>query len=109
MSLARAPARDRSGIPVDRRWGARIPLVIRVPVGGGTGAGPFHSLLYRSATSRVPQGYYTLPIGKARVVRAGLSWSSDLRSAPPLHRLQPGVSGRFRLLGSLSGHPAVTS
>jgi 2-oxoisovalerate dehydrogenase E1 component len=25
------------------RWGARIPLVIRVPVGGGTGAGPFHS------------------------------------------------------------------
>ena len=25
------------------RWGARIPVVIRVPVGGGTGAGPFHS------------------------------------------------------------------
>jgi 2-oxoisovalerate dehydrogenase E1 component len=25
------------------RWGARVPLVIRVPVGGGTGAGPFHS------------------------------------------------------------------
>ncbi len=25
------------------RWGARIPVVIRVPVGGGAGAGPFHS------------------------------------------------------------------
>ncbi len=25
------------------RWGARVPCVIRVPVGGGTGAGPFHS------------------------------------------------------------------
>ena len=25
------------------RWGARVPCVIRVPVGGGAGAGPFHS------------------------------------------------------------------
>ena len=25
------------------RWGAALPVVIRVPVGGGTGAGPFHS------------------------------------------------------------------
>jgi 2-oxoisovalerate dehydrogenase E1 component len=25
------------------RWGARVPMVIRMPVGGGTGAGPFHS------------------------------------------------------------------
>lgn len=25
------------------RWGAAVPMVIRVPVGGGTGAGPFHS------------------------------------------------------------------
>jgi 2-oxoisovalerate dehydrogenase E1 component len=25
------------------RWGAGLPVVIRVPVGGGTGAGPFHS------------------------------------------------------------------
>jgi 2-oxoisovalerate dehydrogenase E1 component len=25
------------------RWGARVPVVIRAPVGGGTGAGPFHS------------------------------------------------------------------
>ncbi|HVR71537.1 MAG TPA: dehydrogenase E1 component subunit alpha/beta [Vicinamibacteria bacterium] len=25
------------------RWGARVPLVVRAPVGGGLGAGPFHS------------------------------------------------------------------
>jgi 2-oxoisovalerate dehydrogenase E1 component len=97
------------------RWGGRLPVVIRVPVGGGAGAGPFHSqnveswftsvaglkvlapatpydakglllaafedgnpvlylehkLLYRSARGRVPAGHYTLPIGQARVVRAG--------------------------------------
>ena len=25
------------------RWGARVPVVVRCPVGGGVGAGPFHS------------------------------------------------------------------
>jgi 2-oxoisovalerate dehydrogenase E1 component len=25
------------------RWSARVPVVIRAPIGGGTGAGPFHS------------------------------------------------------------------
>jgi 2-oxoisovalerate dehydrogenase E1 component len=25
------------------RWGARVPVVVRTPVGGGVGAGPFHS------------------------------------------------------------------
>jgi len=25
------------------RWGAELPVVIRAPIGGGTGAGPFHS------------------------------------------------------------------
>jgi 2-oxoisovalerate dehydrogenase E1 component len=25
------------------RWGGRVPVVLRAPVGGGTGAGPFHS------------------------------------------------------------------
>lgn len=97
------------------RWGARVPVVIRVPVGGGTGAGPFHSqnveswftsvaglkvvtpatpfdakglliaafedgnpvlylehkLLYRSARGPVPAGHYSLPLGEARVARAG--------------------------------------
>jgi 2-oxoisovalerate dehydrogenase E1 component len=97
------------------RWGARVPVVIRTPVGGGVGAGPFHSqnveawftqvaglkvvapatpfdakglllasfedgnpvlylehkLLYRSAKGKVPAGYYTLPLGRAHVVRGG--------------------------------------
>jgi len=97
------------------RWGAPVPVVVRVPVGGGVGAGPFHSqnveawftsvaglkivapatpydakglliaaledgnpvlylehkLLYRSAKGRVPPGHYSLPIGRARVARAG--------------------------------------
>src|SRR6185369_3351916 len=25
------------------RWGAPVPVVLRLPVGGGLGAGPFHS------------------------------------------------------------------
>jgi 2-oxoisovalerate dehydrogenase E1 component len=97
------------------RWGASVPVVIRAPIGGGTGAGPFHSqnveswftavaglkvvapatpydakglllaaledgnpvlylehkLLYRSSRGMVPEGYYTLPIGEARLARAG--------------------------------------
>ncbi|MFN8092793.1 MAG: dehydrogenase E1 component subunit alpha/beta [Vicinamibacteria bacterium] len=97
------------------RWGARIPVVLRAPVGGGTGAGPFHSqnveswftavagikvvapatpydakglliaaledgnpvlylehkFLYRQAKGPVPAGRYTVPIGRARLARAG--------------------------------------
>jgi 2-oxoisovalerate dehydrogenase E1 component len=97
------------------RWGASLPVVLRLPVGGGMGAGPFHSQnmeawfthtaglkviepatpydakglllaafedgnpvlflehkgLYRSAKGPVPSGPYTLPIGKARIARAG--------------------------------------
>jgi 2-oxoisovalerate dehydrogenase E1 component len=97
------------------RWGAAVPVVIRAPIGGGSGAGPFHSqnieswftavaglkvvapatpydakglllaaledgnpvlylehkLLYRSARGPVPEGYYTLPIGEARLAREG--------------------------------------
>jgi 2-oxoisovalerate dehydrogenase E1 component len=118
------------------RWGARVPLVIRAPVGGGTGAGPFHSqnveswfaavaglkivapatpydakgllvsafedgnpvlylehkLLYRSARGRVPTGHYSIPIGEARIARAGehatvvtygvgVSWALDAAAA----------------------------
>jgi 2-oxoisovalerate dehydrogenase E1 component len=114
------------------RWGAAVPVVVRVPVGGGTGAGPFHSqnveawfthvaglkvvapatpydakglltaafedgnpvlylehkLLYRSARERVPSGWYTLPLGQARIARegtdativtysVGVSWALD--------------------------------
>ena len=97
------------------RWGAPVPVVLRVPVGGGVGAGPFHSqnveawftqvaglkvvapatpydakgllvaafedgnpvlylehkLLYRSARGRVPAELYSVPIGRARIARAG--------------------------------------
>jgi len=97
------------------RWGARLPVVLRLPVGGGMGAGPFHSQnmeawfaqvaglkivapatpfdakglllasfedgnpviflehkgLYRSAKGPVPEGHYTLPLGRARVAREG--------------------------------------
>jgi len=93
------------------RWGAAVPVVVRLPVGGGMGAGPFHSQnpeawfthvaglkviapatprdakglllaafedgnpvlflehkgLYRSAKGPVPEGYFTLPIGPARI------------------------------------------
>ena len=97
------------------RWNEPVPMLIRAPIGGGTGAGPFHSqnveawfthvaglkvvapatpydakglllaaledgnpvlylehkLLYRSVKGPVPEGYYTIPIGRARVARAG--------------------------------------
>jgi 2-oxoisovalerate dehydrogenase E1 component len=97
------------------RWGARVPVVVRCPVGGGVGAGPFHSqnpeawfthvaglkvvapatpydakglliaafedgnpvlylehkFLYRSAKGPVPGEDYAVPIGRARIARAG--------------------------------------
>ena len=97
------------------RWGAGVPVVLRVPVGGGTGAGPYHSqnveswftgvaglkvvapatpydakglllaafedgnpvlylehkFLYRPVHGHVPQGFYTVPIGRAPVAREG--------------------------------------
>lgn len=97
------------------RWGQNADVVIRMPTGAGTGAGPFHSqsneawfthvpglkvvypstphdakglllaafedpnpvmyfehkALYRSLTGPVPEGFYTIEIGKARQVRMG--------------------------------------
>ena len=97
------------------RWGQNADVVIRMPTGGGTGAGPFHSQsneawfthvpglkvvypstpedakglllasfddpnpvmffehkgLYRSENGPVPEGFYTVEIGKARQVRQG--------------------------------------
>lgn len=97
------------------RWGQTADVVIRMPTGAGTAAGPFHSqsteswffhtpglkivypsnpadakgllcaafqdpnpvlyfehkFLYRSLSGPVPPDYYTIPIGKARVVRTG--------------------------------------
>ncbi|HWX25009.1 MAG TPA: thiamine pyrophosphate-dependent enzyme [Vicinamibacteria bacterium] len=97
------------------RWGAGLAVLIRAPIGGGMGAGPFHSQnveswftsvaglkvvapsnpydakglllaafedgnpvlylehkhLYRSAKGKVPEGYYTLPLGRASIAREG--------------------------------------
>jgi 2-oxoisovalerate dehydrogenase E1 component len=97
------------------RWGANADVVVRMPTGAGTGAGPFHSqsneawffhtpglkvlypsnpidakgmitaaledpnpvmffehkALYRSVSAWVPDEYYTVEIGKAKVVREG--------------------------------------
>lgn len=97
------------------RWGQPADVVIRMPTGGGVGAGPFHSqsneawfahtpglkvvypstpmdakglliaaindpnpvmyfehkALYRSISGQVPEGYYEIPIGKARTVQSG--------------------------------------
>ncbi len=100
---------------VHYRWGQQADVVIRMPCGGGVGAGPFHSqtneawftktpglkvvypafphdakgllataiedpnpvlffehkALYRSVYGEVPEGYYTLPLGKAAVLEEG--------------------------------------
>ncbi|MCJ8208177.1 dehydrogenase E1 component subunit alpha/beta [Mucilaginibacter sp. RS28] len=97
------------------RWGQNADVVIRMPAGAGTGAGPFHSqsneawftktpglkvvypatpadakgllmaaindpnpviyfehkYLYRTLTDEVPEGDYTVEIGKARIVEEG--------------------------------------
>ncbi len=97
------------------RWGQNADVVIRMPTGGGVGAGPFHSqsneawfvhtpglkvvypstpedakglmiaaiedpnpvlffehkALYRAISGHVPDGYYTIEIGKARLVQQG--------------------------------------
>jgi pyruvate/2-oxoglutarate/acetoin dehydrogenase E1 component len=97
------------------RQGVAVPIVVRLPSGGGFSGGPFHSQnpeawflqapglkvvapataedakgllisairdpnpvmflehkhLYRRVRGEVPEGEYTVPIGKARVARAG--------------------------------------
>lgn len=97
------------------RWGEKADVVVRMPTGAGTGAGPFHSqsneawftktpglkvvypafpydakglliaaiedpnpviyfehkYLYRSLSGLVPEGYYTIAIGKANVLKEG--------------------------------------
>ncbi|RYD59466.1 MAG: dehydrogenase [Sphingobacteriales bacterium] len=97
------------------RWGQNADVVVRMPTGGGVGAGPFHSqsneawfvktpglkvvypstpedakglmiaaiedpnpviffehkALYRSVSGQVPDDYYSIEIGKARLVQEG--------------------------------------
>jgi 2-oxoisovalerate dehydrogenase E1 component len=120
------------------RWGQNADVVIRMPTGGGVGAGPFHSQsneawfvhtpglkvvypstpedakglmiaaiedpnpvmffehkgLYRSISGQVPEGYYTVEIGKARQVLTGddisiitygmgVIWATDYATSHP--------------------------
>ncbi len=97
------------------RWGEKADVVVRMPTGAGTGAGPFHSqsneawftktpglkvvypafphdakglllaaiedpnpviyfehkYLYRSLSGLVPEGFYTMEIGKANLLTEG--------------------------------------
>ncbi len=101
------------------RWGQNADVVVRMPTGAGTAAGPFHSqsneawffhtpglkivypstpydakgllnaaledpnpvmyfehkFLYRSLSAEIPDEYYTLPIGKAKIIQEGESVS----------------------------------
>lgn len=120
------------------RWGQNADVVIRMPTGGGVGAGPFHSqsneawfahtpglkvvypstpedakglliasfedpnpvmffehkALYRSISGLVPDDYYSIEIGKAKLVQsgeditiitygAGVHWALDYAKANP--------------------------
>ncbi len=120
------------------RWGQNADVVIRMPTGGGVGAGPFHSqsneawfvhtpglkvvypstpadakglliaaindpnpvlyfehkALYRSISGPVPETYYAIEIGKARLVQqgddisiitygAGVHWATDYAEQHP--------------------------
>ena len=120
------------------RWGQQADVVIRMPTGGGVGAGPFHSqsneawfthvpglkvvypataydakglltaaindpnpvlffehkALYRSISDAVPETYYSIEIGKARVMQqgtdatvitygAGVHWASEYQQKHP--------------------------
>lgn len=101
------------------RWGQSADVVVRMPTGAGTAAGPFHSqsneawffhtpglkivypsnpydakgllcaaledpnpylyfehkFLYRSIADEIPDDYYTVPVGKARLVKEGAGLS----------------------------------
>lgn len=123
------------------RWGQNADVVIRMPTGGGVGAGPFHSqsneawfthtpglkvvypatpedakglllasfedpnpvlffehkALYRSVSAMVPDEYYTIEIGKARVVQEGeeltiITYGSGVHWATDYARQHPELS-----------------
>jgi 2-oxoisovalerate dehydrogenase E1 component len=120
------------------RWGQPSDVVIRMPTGAGTAAGPYHSqsneawffhkpglkivypstpfdakgllcaaiedpnpvmffehkFMYRSSKAQIPDDYYTVEIGKARLVREGndvtvitygmgVHWAADVLDAIP--------------------------
>jgi 2-oxoisovalerate dehydrogenase E1 component len=123
------------------RWGQNADVVVRMPTGGGVGAGPFHSqsneawfthtpglkvvypstpedakglllaafedpnpvmffehkALYRSVSGMVPDDYYTIEIGKARIVQEGaemtiITYGSGVHWAMDYARQYPGLS-----------------
>src|SRR5690606_16811546 len=124
------------------RWGQCADVVVRMPTGGGVGAGPFHSqsneawfvhtpglkvvypsspedakglllaafedpnpilffehkALYRSISGPVPDDYYTVEIGKAKVVQegeeisiitygSGVHWALEFSRQHPQHSI----------------------
>jgi 2-oxoisovalerate dehydrogenase E1 component len=123
------------------RWGQTADVVIRMPTGGGVGAGPFHSqsneawfvhtpglkvvypstpadakglliaaindpnpvmffehkALYRSVSGPVPNEYYSIEIGKARIVQEGddvsiITYGSGVHWAMEYAKLNPNLS-----------------
>jgi len=125
------------------RWGQNADVIIRMPTGGGVGAGPFHSqsneawftkvpglkvvypstpfdakglmlasiedpnpvmffehkALYRSVEGEVPEGYYTIEIGKANLVQkgedmsiitygSGVHWAKEYAQAHPEYSIE---------------------
>jgi 2-oxoisovalerate dehydrogenase E1 component len=123
------------------RWGQNADVVIRMPTGGGVGAGPFHSqcneawfthtpglkviypstpydakgllisafedpnpvlffehkALYRSISGMVPEGYYTIEIGKANRIQIGedisiITYGSGVHWATEYSKANPSIS-----------------
>jgi len=123
------------------RWGQNADVVIRMPTGGGVGAGPFHSqsneawfvhtpglkivypstpadakglliaaindpnpvlyfehkALYRSISGPVPEGYYEVEIGKARIIQQGeditiITYGAGVHWATEYAKNHPAVS-----------------
>ena len=126
---------------VHYRWNEKADVVVRMPCGGGTQAGPFHSqtneawftktpglkvvypafpydakgllnasindpnpvmyfehkLLYRSIYQDVPKDYYTIPLGKASVLKEGsdvtiIAFGASVHWALETLALNPGIS-----------------
>jgi 2-oxoisovalerate dehydrogenase E1 component len=129
---------------VHYRWNEKADVVIRMPCGGGTQAGPFHSQtneawftktpglkvvypafpydakgllnasindpnpvmffehkqLYRSVYQDVPKNYYTLPLGKAAILREGnqvtvLAFGAAVHWAIEVLDKNPGISAEL--------------
>ncbi len=132
------------------RWGQKADVVIRMPTGGGVGAGPFHSqsneawfvhtpglkvvypstpadakglliaaindpnpviyfehkALYRSISGPVPEAYYDVAIGKARLVQEGedlsiITYGAGVHWALEYAAKHPGISIHLLDLRSL--------